>query len=115
MQEEIQGKICKSNKEKEKTIKKPARMRRVHILVYGIVQGVFFRQNTKLVAGKLNLKGFVKNLKDNSVEVVAEGEDKNVEKLIEFLKKGPEDSKVERIELKEEKPKNEFEGFEIRL
>lgn len=39
-------------------------MRRVHVIVYGVVQGVFFRHNTKRMADKLNIKGFVRNAND---------------------------------------------------
>ena len=87
-------------------------MKRIHIIVKGNVQGVFFRANTKDIAIKLGLKGYVKNLPDGSVEIVAEGE--KVNELIEFCKKGTEYAKVEDVVVKVGKHKNEFENFEIR-
>ena len=48
---------------------------RVHIFVSGLVQGVFFRYFTKKTADKLNLKGWVKNLDDGRVEILAEGDE----------------------------------------
>ena len=89
-------------------------MKRVHIIVKGFVQGVFFRSNTKEVATELGLKGYVKNLPDENVEVVAEGKEKEINKLIEFCKKGPSFAKVKDIDIKFQKPTNEFDDFEVR-
>ncbi|MCX7990851.1 MAG: acylphosphatase [Proteobacteria bacterium] len=74
-------------------------MKRVKVIVEGKVQGVFFRQSTKEVAVSLGLSGYVKNLKDGNVEVVAEGEDESVEKLLQWLKKGPPLAKVVDLQL----------------
>jgi len=87
-------------------------MKRIHLIVKGNVQGVFFRSNTKKIASELDLNGYVKNLPNGNVEIVAEGE--KVNELIEFCKKGTEYAKVEDIVVKIEKHKNEFESFEIR-
>ena len=87
---------------------------RVHLFVSGYVQGVFFRFNTHKKAVSLNLKGFVKNLDDGRVEVVAEGKRKDVNKLIEFCKKGPLFAKVGNVEIRDEKVTNEFKEFGVR-
>ena len=89
-------------------------MKRVHILVYGRVHGVFFRHNTNKIAHELGLNGFVRNLADGSVEVVAEGNEEKLKKLAEFCKKGLFGARVDDIKISFEKPKNEFSGFEIR-
>lgn len=89
-------------------------MKRVHIFVYGRVQGIFFRYNTNKVANKLGLKGFVRNLDDGGVEVIAEGNKNNLKELIEFCKKGPLGARVKDIKINFEKAKNEFSGFEVR-
>jgi acylphosphatase len=89
-------------------------MGRVHIVVHGYVQGIFFRFNTKKFALDLGLKGYAKNLQDGTVEVVAEGPEEKLKELVEFCKRGPELAKVSKIDVKFEKLKNEFEGFEIR-
>ena len=87
-------------------------MRRIHVSIYGRVQGVFFRYNTKKIADKLGLKGWVRNTGD-SVEVVAEGSDVSVERLIEWCRKGPIGSRVDRVEIKEDKYRKEFREFSI--
>jgi acylphosphatase len=88
-------------------------MKRFKIRVCGRVQGVFFRYNTKKVADKLKLNGYVRNNPNGIVEIVAEGSDEKINKLIEWCKKGPIGSKVEKVEIKEEKYKKEFENFSI--
>ncbi|MEM2175570.1 MAG: acylphosphatase [Candidatus Micrarchaeia archaeon] len=88
-------------------------MKRIHAFIEGKVQGVNFRWNTKIKAEKLGIRGWVRNLADGRVEVVAEGSEENIKEFIKFLKKGPPKAKVEKIEINEENPKNEFESFSI--
>ena len=88
-------------------------MKRVRLVISGSVQGVFFRHNTNKEANKLGLKGFVRNLDNGSVEVIAEGEDKKMEQLIEFCKKGPDRARVDNVEIEYEEPKKEFTEFSI--
>ncbi len=65
--------------------------------VYGRVQGVGFRYTTQYEAKRLGLTGYAKNLDDGSVEVVACGEEGQVEKLMQWLKSGgPRSARVER-------------------
>ena len=52
--------------------------KRIHIFVTGRVQGVFFRQSTRVIAIKNNVNGWVRNLDDGRVEIVAEGEKQNI-------------------------------------
>lgn len=89
-------------------------MKRVHIIVSGRVQGVFFRYNTRDLAGNLGLRGYVKNLYNGDVEIIAEGNEEKLNKLIGFCKKGPESAHVTNIKIKYEKATNEFSGFEVR-
>ncbi len=87
-------------------------MKTIRIFISGIVQGVCFRAFIKREAGKLALNGFVKNLDDGRVEAVIEGEDKQVENLIELCKKGPSSSHVEAVKI--EKIENQgFKKFKI--
>jgi acylphosphatase len=88
-------------------------MRRVHLIVYGRVQGVFFRHNTKKIADKLNLKGWVRNNPDNSVEIVAEGNENAIDNLINWCRKGPIGAKVEKVDIEEEGFKKEFISFSV--
>jgi len=85
-----------------------------HILVSGIVQGVFFRANTAEKARELSLLGWVKNLPDGRVEAVFEGEKEKIEEIIDWLKSHPGMSKVEKVEVDWQEAKGDFENFEIR-
>ncbi|MEK6949358.1 MAG: acylphosphatase [Nanoarchaeota archaeon] len=89
-------------------------MKRVHIVVYGMVQGVFFRANTKRVALGLDLTGYAKNLPDESVEVVAEGSEDKLKGLINFCRKGPERAEVSKVDIRFSEATGEFSGFEIK-
>lgn len=86
----------------------------VHIIVHGIVQGVFFRYKTQQKAIALNLTGWVRNLSDGGVEIVAEGERSAAEKLTEWAGKGPSAAFVERTDVSWEDYTGGFESFEIR-
>lgn len=89
-------------------------MKRVHIIVTGLVQGVFFRAFTKETADRLKISGWVRNLPDGSVEAVAEGSEKVLEEFISELKKGPPKARVDKATVEYSGAKNEFFGFEIR-
>ncbi|VVB74942.1 Acylphosphatase [Candidatus Tiddalikarchaeum anstoanum] len=86
-------------------------MKRLSALVYGKVQGVFFRRNTELIALKLGLTGYVENLKDGSVKVVAEGEEDKLKDLLVWLHKGPENAIVERVSYDFLQATGEFKTF----
>ena len=90
------------------------KMQRVHLIIKGLVQGVFFRGNIRTIARKLELKGLARNLSNGNVEVIAEGSKKALEELIEFCRKGPEGAIVDDIEIKFEKTTNEFDDFYVK-
>lgn len=69
----------------------------IHCYVSGKVQGVFFRTNTKTQAEHLSITGWVRNLEDGRVEVLACGPRENIEDFHEWLKKGPPKAVVEEI------------------
>lgn len=83
-------------------------MKRVRVKIFGEVQGVFFRANTKEKADELGIKGWVRNLPDMCVEALFEGEDSKVNEIINWCRKGPIGARVDRIEVKEEKFRDEF-------
>jgi len=87
---------------------------RVHIRVYGRVQGVFFRAFIKSVADELGLTGWVRNVEDGSVEIVAEGDDEKLQKLIAEARRGPPMAFVERIDVEWGDYTGEFQDFRIR-
>ncbi len=70
----------------------------VRVIVYGDVQGVFYRAFAAQKAKGLGLKGYVSNLpRRDSVEIVAEGERKRLEELVTYLNVGPPAARVERV------------------
>ena len=86
---------------------------RAHILVAGRVQGVFFRDHTRKGAISLDLTGWVRNLRDGRVEALAEGDKDKIDELISRLEEGPPLSQVDRVDVKWEEYKGEFEDFRI--
>ena len=88
--------------------------KRIHIFVTGRVQGVFFRQSTRVIAIKNNVNGWVRNLDDGRVEIIAEGEKQNIDNLVTWCKTGPANSRVDEFELLNENFTGKFENFEVR-
>lgn len=72
------------------------------VIVYGKVQGVFFRAFTKQTATEAKVAGWVRNLPDGTVESFLEGEEKDVEKVIEAIRRGPPASRVDQVKIFEE-------------
>lgn len=87
--------------------------RAVNIKIYGQVQGVFFRHSAKQEAEQLGIVGWTRNNADGSVEIEAEGSEKQLEEFIKWCKKGPVAANVEKVEVEWKKDLEEFEGFEI--
>jgi acylphosphatase len=87
---------------------------RAHLIVKGLVQGVFFRGFVRGMAVQLGVSGFVRNLGDGSVEAVFEGEKALVEKAIAECKKGPPGARVDDIEVRWEPPAGDLGGFTVR-
>jgi acylphosphatase len=73
-------------------------MKSVKVIIKGKVQGVFFRDNTKKLADRIGVNGFVRNVQDH-VEAVFIGDDEKVNQMLDFCSKGPEGAKVKMIEL----------------
>lgn len=79
----------------------------------GRVQGVFFRQGTYKQAIKLGVTGWVRNLDSGDVECLICGEEKNIQDMLTWLRKGPPAAKVNEL-IVEEHPVEEIQDFEIR-
>jgi len=88
---------------------------RVHIHVSGRVQGVFYRSNTRRRALGLGLTGWVRNIPDGRVEAVVEGEEEQIEKLIDWCRRGPPSAAVTGLEFRREPPTGEFDTFSVRM
>ena len=86
---------------------------RAHLFVTGQVQGVFFRSETRRKAIKLNVTGWVKNLKDGRVEALLEGNQEGVDALIDFCRRGPSAGRVVDTKIVFERYKGEFKDFRI--
>jgi len=92
-----------------------ADMARLSATVYGRVQGVFFRYFVRNEARGLGLKGYVRNLaSSDAVEVQAEGEKPQLDRLLEQLKVGPPGAWVKRVEIDWSDYSGQFTNFSIR-
>jgi acylphosphatase len=89
-------------------------MIRAHITVEGKVQGVGFRANTNRMANQLGLKGWVRNLRDGGVEIVAEGDPEIIERLIQWCHRGPTSAFVSKVSVEKTDATGEFRGFSIK-
>jgi len=87
-------------------------LKHYNITVKGKVQGVWFRKSTHLKASELHIKGYVKNQPDGSVYIESEGNQKQLEKLLQWCSEGPEFAMVEAVNF-EEAPIQSFTNFEI--
>ena len=88
-------------------------VRRVRIVIRGVVQGVGFSYHTQEQARALRLSGFVRNRQDRSVEVEAEGDPEIIDELISWLRTGPRHAAVESLEVTELTPTGTEHSFEI--
>ena len=86
---------------------------RAHIYITGRVQGVFFRSEIRREARKHNVTGWVRNLPDGRVEAVFEGEEEDVERLVEFCRVGPIGGRVDKTKVSLQDYTGEFTGFQI--
>lgn len=90
-------------------------MKAFHAIVTGKVQGVWFRDSTCREALKLNIVGWVKNLTYGTVEVIAEGNEDELQKLIDWLHVGSHRSNVENVDVKWSELTGDFTQFEMRF
>lgn len=73
-------------------------MKAIKCIISGKVQGVGFRWSTRRKASKLNIKGHAKNLADGTVEVIAYGENQNINKLKQWLvEEGPRMARIDDV------------------
>ena len=86
---------------------------RLEAIVHGLVQGVFFRYHTRLEATRLGLAGTVRNLADGTVEVIAEGPRDALDRLLAWLRRGPELAVVDRVTAEWRTATGDRRGFEI--
>ncbi len=87
---------------------------RLHVQVFGHVQGVSFRYYTQLRAKELGLTGWVRNRPDGSVEVIAEGNRNRLEDLLAFLHQGSPAADVTNVNVDWLAANGEFSDFRVR-
>jgi len=86
---------------------------RVRLLIEGRVQGVWFRESTRREAERLGVRGWVRNRREGTVEVVAEGPEDGVRKLAAWCHHGPPSARVTRVQEFEEAYQGEFASFNV--
>lgn len=86
---------------------------RTRILISGLVQGVFFRREVTRLARRLDVTGWVRNLPDGNVEVVAEGDKQKLDEIVQFCRIGPSGARVKDVGVDWSDFKGEFRGFRI--
>ena len=87
-------------------------MKTVRLIIKGKVQGVFYRATAKDVADLIGVKGWVKNLPDNNVEITATAAEETLQRFINWCKQGPPKAKVVDV-IVEQLDLEEFNGFRI--
>ncbi|MEE9614893.1 MAG: acylphosphatase [Thermodesulfobacteriota bacterium] len=86
---------------------------RAHLLVEGLVQGVFFRARTAETANRHGVTGWVRNNPDGTVEALIEGEEGSVKDVVEWCRKGPQGARVTGMNTRWEEYTGEFDDFSI--
>ena len=87
--------------------------KRAHIIIKGRVQGVLYRVSAKNKAGELGLTGNVKNLPEDTVEIIAEGPQEKLKEFVQWCWKGPEGAQVKNVAVVWYISKKQFKSFEI--
>jgi len=89
-------------------------MKRVHAVAAGVVQGVCFRYYAQRRAEELGVTGWIRNLPDGRIEAVVEGSDANVDRMVQWLRRGPPGALVDEFEAREQPYAGEFPDFRVR-
>ncbi len=89
-------------------------LRRVHLRITGLVQGVSYRASARDEARRLGVKGWVRNLPDGDVEALAEADVDVLEAFLSWAKHGPAEARVERVLVAESKREEPLTAFEVR-
>jgi len=87
--------------------------KRVRLVIEGRVQGVWFRDSARRKAHEFGAYGWVKNRHDGAVEVLAEGENEAVDRLIDWCHNGPPHAIVRHVDVTQEEWRGEFDSFDI--
>jgi acylphosphatase len=88
-------------------------MPQIQVKVHGKVQGVGYRYNALKIAQSLDVTGFVRNLPDGTVEIVAEGSDEQLNALIDWAHRGPSGAEVTQVDVVKDDDHSRFDRFTI--
>jgi acylphosphatase len=88
-------------------------LKRIHLVIRGRVQGVYYRASAVREAKRLGLTGWVKNRPDTGVELVAEGEEDQVKDFLAWAQHGPSTARVDKIDTRWRSYTGEFASFTI--
>jgi len=88
---------------------------RAKVLIKGVVQGVNFRYYTRREAIRHNVTGWVSNLPDGSVAAIFEGEEEEVEAMVQWCRQGPPSAQVAELIVQPEDYRAEFQSFSLRF
>jgi acylphosphatase len=86
---------------------------RVHAIISGRVQGVFFRMETMRAADRMGVTGWVRNKRDGTVEAIFEGDRPTVEAMLNWCREGPPHARVTDVKPEWEQYSGEFERFDV--
>jgi acylphosphatase len=84
------------------------------VVAHGLVQGVFFRDSCRRESQKAGVRGWVRNRPDGTVEALFEGSEDDVQRMLDWVRRGPAYARVERVDVIEEQPTGHT-GFVITL
>lgn len=87
---------------------------RARVQIRGLVQGVNFRYSTSRAAQKYQIGGWVRNLPDGTVEALFEGDENDVQQLIDWCRQGPRQARVDGLTVDWEEYREEFAIFEVK-
>ncbi len=90
-------------------------MKKMKANISGVVQGVGFRHFVYRKAQALGVKGYVRNLYNGDVEVVAEGDEQELKEMLKDLRKGPMGAHVRNVDSEWTETKNEFSDFSVKF
>lgn len=88
-------------------------MVRAHLEILGRVQGVYYRWAAREEAERLGLTGWIRNLRNGNVEAMIEGDEKDVEAMIDWCYTGPPGAYVTKVQVQRGIVRGEFTGFDI--
>jgi len=78
----------------------------VHVRIKGLVHGVSFRSSMAQLASDLGVRGWVRNLPDGTVEAFLEGDERKVNRVIDWAKFGPPRARVDKLDVEPATPRN---------